>query len=392
MMILLHPTDVALKAFADSDAPSDARDRIAEHLAACIRCRATVTFMRTLRERARALPVPAAPERLIGQVLAERASGARHILPSLEPVAARGMRPIIRVAIGTAIAATLLAVVLTNRVPIDAVDPAGARAPQFAETSPASSLADLFAPAVALAQTASTAGPAAPRITGVDGTRLTPRQVRFEHRLVDAAGTITVDGVSDLSLSRTTLDGRDAWMFIELSSGRAIEAETTYVTRTDLRPLGRLVHVRPYGSYKEIVVRQRFFLDSIIGWMNTDRTIGRRIAREVPRKFGPYLASEGIAPLFLGSVVLGPTWSGSLSLVGWAVIPNDLFFPVAMRVDGEERVVVPAGTFDCWRLTLTSGGRTIDYWVRKTDGVGVKTHQRTPAPDGRIREVVLIQG
>ena len=57
---------------------------------------------------------------------------------------------------------------------------------------------------------------------------------------------------------------------------------------------------------------------------------------------------------------------------------------VELRVTGAEQVVVPAGTFDCWRLTVEDAvpppdrwvgsvvtGTTL--WVRKADGLLVKS-------------------
>jgi polyisoprenoid-binding protein YceI len=64
------------------------------------------------------------------------------------------------------------------------------------------------------------------------------------------------------------------------------------------------------------------------------------------------------------------------------VIPKDVLRPVQLRVTGEERVRVPAGTFDCWRMTISHSGGVIDYWVRKSDGIAVRLVERTRRPAG----------
>jgi hypothetical protein len=85
----------------------------------------------------------------------------------------------------------------------------------------------------------------------------------------------------------------------------------------------------------------------------------------------------------------------SVSVLGWGVVPDDVSYRVSMRVVGEERVSVPAGTFDCWLLVISARGRVLDYWVRKSDGVAVRSHDVVPRPgrDGTsgMREMVLVR-
>jgi len=79
---------------------------------------------------------------------------------------------------------------------------------------------------------------------------------------------------------------------------------------------------------------------------------------------------------------------------GWAVRADDVLYPIELRVVAEERVTVPAGTFDCWRLVVTTGNRLIDYWVRKRDGVGVRSRDVTPRSQRGVRgvrEMVLVR-
>jgi hypothetical protein len=114
----------------------------------------------------------------------------------------------------------------------------------------------------------------------------------------------------------------------------------------------------------------------------------RPIARRLPSVYAPYL-SDAFAPVYLAAVPLSAHWQGSVTLLGWAVIPKDVLRPVELRVTGEERVRVPAGTFDCWRMTISHSGGVIDYWVRKSDGIAVRLVERN-APGGGERVVTLV--
>jgi hypothetical protein len=65
---------------------------------------------------------------------------------------------------------------------------------------------------------------------------------------------------------------------------------------------------------------------------------------------------------------------------------GDVSFPAMLRVAGAERVTVPAGTFDCWKLSVDAGIGMQTYWVRKSDGVGVRALFES---EGVVRELVL---
>src|SRR5262249_10280139 len=147
-----------------------------------------------------------------------------------------------------------------------------------------------------------------------------------------------------------------------------VETETLYVARADLRLLARAIHVSPYSRFDRINIQQRFRGDSVTGRMTTDGPsigAGRAIARRLRPELGPYL-TNAFAPLALMAVPVSATWSGSAALLGWAVIPRDIMLPIELSVEGEERLAVPAGTFDCWRLSIRSGGGKIGYWIRKS--------------------------
>jgi hypothetical protein len=199
-------------------------------------------------------------------------------------------------------------------------------------------------------------------------------------------------GRGTVDLIATTIDGHDAWRVAHLwQFGDVVESETLFVARASLRVLGRTAHVAPYHSYRQITIRQRVIGDSVVGWMNTERGLGRPIARQLPPAAGPYV-TDAFAPFALSGTSLSANWSGRVALLGWAVRPEDVYFPIELRVVGEERITVPAGTFDCWRLTLRINGHSQFHWIRKTDGLGVRSLDESPDDARGRKETVLVSG
>jgi hypothetical protein len=247
--------------------------------------------------------------------------------------------------------------------------------------------AGLFA-SVAVAQTSP--GTPLPAAIRPRADRVRPLRAEYEQRIIAADGRARADGSGALEVAAVEMDGFDTWRVGSAWRYRdRVAAETAYVARSDLRLHARVAHVAPYLRYRFITVRQRMWGDTVVGWMHTDRGFGRPIRRYLPPAARPY-APDVLAPVLLTAVPLDTAWAGSLSLLGWAVVDGDVFSRLGLRVTGAERVTVPAGTFDCWRLAVTAGGRTVTHWVRKSDGLGVKVHE--PRAGGGAREVVLTRG
>lgn len=92
-MLKRHPSYATLNRFADSELGPRRRRRVANHLAACDRCRKDVTFIRQAGEVARSLAKPPLPDGLLERVLERRAAGERVILPLESPGAVQGRGP-----------------------------------------------------------------------------------------------------------------------------------------------------------------------------------------------------------------------------------------------------------------------------------------------------------
>jgi len=70
-------------------------------------------------------------------------------------------------------------------------------------------------------------------------------------------------------------------------------------------------------------------------------------------------------------------------------VHSDLVYPVSLAVTGEERIRIPAGAFDCWRLSLSDMRHERTLWVRKTDQLPILLRDTTRTP-GQVREAVLV--
>ena len=106
------------------------------------------------------------------------------------------------------------------------------------------------------------------------------------------------------------------------------------------------------------------------------------------------------APAVLGNMYLLELLIGGAPLhVGWAgradwaaaSCEQSSIVPVTMRVTGEETVLAPDGSFDCWVVELAVGRSTERLWVRKSDGVVVRERLPVLGMDGAEIELLLAQ-
>jgi hypothetical protein len=83
--MILHPSFRRLCRFAEDDLPASGRQRTAEHLARCPRCRDTLSFLRGLSATAAGIEAPRPSGESLEHALARRAAGERVILPIADP-------------------------------------------------------------------------------------------------------------------------------------------------------------------------------------------------------------------------------------------------------------------------------------------------------------------
>lgn len=112
-----HPRSSLLSAFCDGTLPPARRDRVAAHLAACARCRATVDSYRALGAAAASLHPAPLPVDGLEAVLARRAAGERVILPVEDAPPRRVMHPALRAAAGVVLLLVSAAVLMVATAP-----------------------------------------------------------------------------------------------------------------------------------------------------------------------------------------------------------------------------------------------------------------------------------
>jgi hypothetical protein len=225
--------------------------------------------------------------------------------------------------------------------------------------------------------------------------RLRPVTLQYQRTWRDSSGRFSGRATGVVALQPDSVDGTPAWRLVSqvfgARDGRGFTtADSVYVRRADLHLLRRVVVQAPFSRYDQIRIAQQFRHDSIVGRMNATGADaspeGRLIARRLPPSAIP-MTADALAPVLFGTIDLHTAWHGAMSLAGWAVIDSNVQTPVAIQVDGDEVVTVPAGTFECWRLSVHYSGPTLHYWVRKSDGLAVKSRQVEAR--NVIRDVVL---
>ena len=335
-------------------------------------------FIEAVRPELMALPTPEPNDALRARIIATREAGGRTIVPDA-PQGRRRSRPF---TFGIAIAAALVVLLVPMELRRSAIG------------------ADLGSPgvfehAVVAREVPESRRPELPPLRFTAPERLRAMSLEFERRLTDSAGLRLGVNRIGMQVAPASVNGEMAWRVVstdrEQWPGVQVDVESVYVARTDARLLRRNVHMAPYRRFERINLWQEFpgRGDSVTGRMNTEGPsigAGRTFARRLPEPYAPYI-TDRIAAVLLMAAPLSRDFSASASLIGWGVRDDDLFIPVELRVEGEETITVPAGRFDCWRLSVRFAAGRVDYWARKSDGLGVRVVNATSAP-GR-REIVL---
>ncbi len=375
-MTLFHPRQRTLVAFALGNL--ERRARVARHLEHCFECRQLVGFTQRLSSAVATSPPPVPDDGILVRALASRARGDRCIVGGPAEMTASFHPGPWLLSAGTVVGvAAIIAFALVS-------GPAGGDYRGVNELL----LAGLT-PRSAEAAQGVTAG-------GALTHRLRPIATTYRRRIIDrATGLKTEWGLFDVRI--TPSPAQKAWVIT--SGWREIEnipdmqkarawTESVTVADPSLAPIRRIVHVTPYRRWAGIYIDQYFRGDSVIGQMSLDQDPMRRpIARDIRAARGRLIASDALSPFWLMGVPLVRGTAIDGSVLGWAVVPNDVVLGVRMEVIGSERIETPAGTFDCWKLSISVGKDTHYHWVRKTDHLGVLTRRRLE--DGNTREIIL---
>jgi hypothetical protein len=216
-----------------------------------------------------------------------------------------------------------------------------------------------------------------------DATKLRGGVWRYVNRVVAGADTQDV-GARTLLVVPATFERAPAWLVVELSSVPSMPAasgvDSIYLSQSNLAPLYRAMH---FGA-AELV--SRFTPDSITGHMTLPQGV-------IPIAFHnqPGIVVNGASlELALRLTPLARGWQGTADLlaVSRAGATTDR---VALRVVGEQRVTVPAGTFDAWMVELSGAPSRQRIWVDKRSGDVVKLTITGADQPALVAETVLVE-
>jgi hypothetical protein len=330
-----------------------------------------------IRRGLRNLTAPEPQPQLLARILESRATGIRVALP----LAGRSYRRWIVGAL--AAAATVVLVMSTGgrarppvRTGIDYQDLAAALS---------------FWPQAAIAQQ-----PGLPRLPRYDLVRHldADRVVHAGAWTYDICATI--DDELTKCRSRLTIELREAqreqrpaWLMIQrVAMVRDwslrpdtihVPPDTTYFTRETLRPIawsivGDRIRVERHFSFDSVHETLDITGPDPRSWRARGRLPGAADAPLVLR-----WARYDVVPL-LQALPLAPGWRGSVYSVGLIgpVPRGSPFPPLDMRVVGRDRIDVPAGRFDCWKIEMRMGDETVAMlWASKDRGWLIKATQGT---------------
>ena len=208
------------------------------------------------------------------------------------------------------------------------------------------------------------------RRSAIDPTLLKPGTFVYDMSLERDASTTPL-GSRTISVATAPYAGAPAWLLLETRVGERIGATDSLFVDLSLRPLHWSAVI---GQAR---VAAEFRADSAYG--ATSGPPGRRsIVMAVPPRTivsGAMLESMlRIAPIQLG-------WEDTVATLSVSLTGASLS-PTRMYVVSEDRVIVPAGTFDCWVVAAQSEGSKGLYWVTKRDPIVVRSTLDVPALGG----------
>lgn len=348
-----HPPEATRIAFALRDAALSDRAEIARHVLQCNDCHTEIARIERLQSMFRDEPHVPPGDSILNAVLADRAAGQRYTIPVRRPRNDR--QPRLWLA-GCAVAAGIIAIAGLASAP-------GSDAGDAGDTSPARTMAVLLTPSEAFAQTP---GPhhattlAAERITAI-------RNGRWEYLVRGWNGRKVVDRfmlVETVSRPKGTL--QLLRHFVD-SAGTFI-TDTAQMDLRSLAPIRRAFWRKGIRQFEELAHDDRITRTH----RTRDRTGVVMTSAEFPlpqsHRGKPLLLSMDIPlPLLLRAAPLSPgsTYrADAIRRYSSASHPGGEIRQLVIRVDGPERVKVPAGRFDAWRLTASAadGSRHV-WWV-----------------------------
>lgn len=205
----------------------------------------------------------------------------------------------------------------------------------------------------------------------IDLASLHPSQFVYLTTLERDASTVTL-GTRTVTVAQATYVGSPTWLLTEARAGDGIpSADSLYADVSALRP----IHWSATNGEARLALE--FRADSAFGGISTPG--GRRsMALAVPPGT---LVSGAMLESVLRLLPLQTAWEDSMPIFSVGV-GNSAILPARIAVIGEDRVRVPAGTFDCWVVSVHADQTKGLYWVTKTDPIVARSTLDVPAMGG----------
>ncbi|HET9425933.1 MAG TPA: hypothetical protein VFO55_11215 [Gemmatimonadaceae bacterium] len=215
----------------------------------------------------------------------------------------------------------------------------------------------------------------APR-TRPDGGALGPVVLTYMATLQQGPETRPL-GERSVQLQRSTYAGLSAWEIVEIrGAGLNASVDTLVVDFLSLSPYHwGATQPTPGGGTGPVSARVTVEIrsDTMMGVMSSPA--GRRtIVAGMPP--GAYYTAAHLETA-LRALPIGSGWRDST----WIIVSslgNTAALPASIMVVGQEQLLTPAGTFDCWIVALTTDVGRTQYWVSKPDRIVVQMSQMVP--------------
>lgn len=216
-----------------------------------------------------------------------------------------------------------------------------------------------------------------PADSGAHRLRLSPPALRggqfvYQMTLEQNAGT-TILGTRTVTVSISNYAGTPAWLLLDTKLlDASLDTDSLYVDLSSLTPL----HLNSIQNSARLALEFRG--DTAFG--GTSGPPGRRsIVATVP---AVTFINSAMLETVLRLLPLSPSWEDS-ALTFTASLGANATVPTRLSVIGEDRVRLPAGTFDCWVVAVHAGDTARGmYWVTKQDPIVVRSALDLPTMGG----------
>jgi hypothetical protein len=194
---------------------------------------------------------------------------------------------------------------------------------------------------------------------------IAPSRATYSARAELRGGGAQDLGTREITISDTTVGGTRAWLVVNAFEAEGMRGVDSVLMRAaDLAPISRRAVI---GSSKLSVDARDGML---VGTLKSPRGTVPISLRAGDRAFMNYYALRTA----LRAWPLAAGWRGTAGMM--ELNGRTELTPLELVVDGDERVRVAAGEFDCWRVHVTSpAGIDERYWVSKNGGHVVRTRE-----------------